>query len=151
MAVTFGRIGTTRLSGGARLVCTPDSQIAAPPADVTPNAVNWTDITDGNGPETNTQTISGINTSITLRIESNYIYNNGPFSIFVNGVEYQMGQTISNDGFYNKSVNNGDTIYFYRSGGSISETVTVKNSSDSNAVLDTFTITKTGEPPPQPD
>ena len=29
MAINFGRLGTVKLNGGARLVCTPESQITS--------------------------------------------------------------------------------------------------------------------------
>ena len=45
------------------------STTEAASTDVTPNAVNWNNIsTAGSSGQTNTQTISGINTTITLRV-----------------------------------------------------------------------------------
>lgn len=112
-------------------------------SDVIPNPVNWTDITGSGTGQTNTQTISGINTNITLRIEADY-NGNGSFNIFVNDVEYDMTFQLGDDGFYSQIVSNGNTIYFNRSSsGFVSEYVTVKNTSDSNVVLDTFTISLT--------
>lgn len=113
-------------------------------SDVIPDPLNWTNITGEGFGQTNTQTIAGINVPITLRIESDY-NGGGQSNIFVNDVEYNMADDFGNDGFHNQIVNNGDIIYFYRSSsGGASETVTVKNSSDGDVVLDTFTISLTG-------
>lgn len=113
--------------------------------DVIPNPTpDWTDISGANSGQTNTQTISGINTSIILRIESDY-NGSGQFSIFINDVEYDLVTDIETNGFSDQTVNNGDVVYFSRfSAGNVSETVTVKNNSDNNTVLDTFSITLTG-------
>lgn len=139
MAVTFGRIGTTRVGGGARLVCTPDSQIAAPPAfDVTPDAVNWNNASGAPSvATTNTQTITGIDTAITLLFSyTGNINSNDTFYI-----KNDIVTSVSSGGTF--SVNNNDTLAFRMTtsnlGASIS--VTITNVSDNNTVLDTFTLT----------
>lgn len=113
--------------------------------DVIPNPTpDWTDISGASPGQTNTQTISGINTSIILRIESDY-NGFGQFRIFINDVGYNLDTDIETNGFSDQTVNNGDVVYFSRSSaGNVSETVTVKNNSDNNTVLDTFSITLTG-------
>lgn len=135
------RANRATIVAGGRFVA-----VAPPPAnDVTPNAVDWTDITGGGAGTTNTQTISGINTTITLRIES--IYDGyGEFSIYINGTQFDLTFDIQANGFSNQSVNNGDQIYFSRASSfGSAETVTVKNASDGNVVLDTFTISLDGD------
>lgn len=124
--------------------------LSPPPSsnDVIPNALNWTNINGMSIGITNTQTISGISTGITLRIESNY-NGTGNFDVYVNDVQYDLTFDIDTYGFYNHVVNNGDTIYFYRSSAGFvpTETVTVKNASDNNTILDTFTIDLVGMDP----
>lgn len=118
--------------------------------DVTPNAVNWTDITGEGVGTTNTQTISGINTSIILRVEytGNTSITGNLANVSVNGTEYQMDSDLENNGFYIFTVNNGDSIFFRFISffGIITpQTVTIKNSSDSNSILDTFTVQLSGD------
>lgn len=115
-------------------------------SDVTPNAINWADITGLFSGSTNAQTISGINTSITLRVESNYNAV-GQFNIYIDDVVYQMAEDLNNNGYSDHVINDGDVVYFQRlsSGQPLSESVTIKNVSDGNAILDTFSITLTGD------
>ena len=147
MAVNFGRLGTVTFGRNANIVCTPESQItapAAPAADVTPNAVNWTDVSAENtgGVTSITQTINGISTTISLSITVSpsgagnstpeYSKNGGTWTPFTtNG-----GVTIT--------VNNNDTLAFRHSiyfTTTQEKTYTVTNTSDNNTVLDTFTMT----------
>lgn len=101
-------------------------------ADVTPNSVDWDDITGTGGFATSdTKTISGIDTDITISVS--YTPNTGSvfFVTYVNGSPQSTPLTISNN----------DTIYFTASafaGGSGS--VTVTNNADANTILDTFTV-----------
>lgn len=153
MAVTFGRIGTTRVGGGARLVCTPDLQIVVPPApDVTPNPTpNWTDISYNIFNSYSTQQIQGISTSITLEVSSAFtqdlyvkIDNTSPF--------YEPELTPDDYGFtkittlpYTFVVSNNQYITFACGGlFSDSATITIKNNSDGATILDTFVATTIG-------
>lgn len=107
--------------------------------DVTPNAVNWNNIdTGGSSGQTNTQTISGIDTTITLRVT--YTRDDEAYTLvtYVNGTSVGGAQAPSN---YTFTVSNGDTVYFFATGGETRDSsATVTNVSDSNAVLDTFGI-----------
>ena len=108
--------------------------------DVTPNAVNWTDVAAPGG-STNTQTITGINTAINLSISFTG-YGAGAFNVYKNDSETSLADEGSP---FTLSVSNNDQIYFYAvSVGEQTISVTVTNASDGNTVLDTFTI-NTGE------
>lgn len=107
-------------------------------ADVTPNAVNWSDITGLGSAQNTNQTIAGIDTSITLRLDrSTILIGNGTAQYSKNnGAEttFASGDTIS--------MSNNDTLYFKVNNTTFSPitgTVAVVNTSDSNALLDTFT------------
>ncbi len=109
------------------------------PGDKIPDALNWTDISEsGFAGETNTQTITGISTSIGLKVtfggvnELMYYSLNGGGPLIL----------ISGDVF---TVSNGDTVKFIadRLFDPVSDLVTVLNNSDSDTVLDTFNVTLT--------
>lgn len=126
---TSGAISLTDFYGAAAYV-----------PDVTPNAVNWTNLsgsyTNFTNITTNTQTISGIDTTITLNYSDNIPV--GTLAVFVNGV--------NPGGTGDFTVSSGDTVYFRWTvpSGTQSGTVTIINKSDGDAVIDTFTITTTG-------
>lgn len=160
MAVNFRSIGTVKLSGGGRLVCTPESQIASSGgggADVTPNPTpNWIEATynamTGQYNYT-TQQIQGIDTTITLKLEYNdtsigkvwYSINNIdpiPLEPYPPSGQPSISFTqISNNGTFTVS-NNQWVTFGLEANGSINGQflVTVRNQSDSNVVLDTFFI-----------
>lgn len=124
--------------------------------DVIPNAVNWNDIsnTSTSSVETivtgNSQTITGINTPITLEInaivdtppENGLVANldvlvNGTVAITLNIDSIGYAETIL--------VNNNDTVQFrtYHSHSfidSLGATIEVNNVSSSNTLLDSFQI-----------
>ena len=108
--------------------------------DVTPNAVNWNNLsTGGSNATTNTQTISGIDTTISLQVNFTEDRDNYTLQAFVNG-SGAAGPTNS-PGTLNFNVSNGDTVYFTASGGETRDsTATVINTSDGNTTLDTFDI-----------
>jgi hypothetical protein len=112
----------------------------APPPDVTPNAVNWNDLSTGNSTATtNTQTISGINQSITLRATFTEDRDNYTLQAIVNGS--LVGSPVNSPGNFTFTVSNNDTVAFRASGGETrNSTATITNTSDGNAVLDTFGI-----------
>lgn len=114
--------------------------VGAPPSDFTPDAVNWNNLsTGGSSATTNTQTISGIDTTITLEVNFNEDRDNYTLEAFVNGSSAD-GPT-SSPGTLTFSVSNGDTVYFTASGGETRDSsATVINTSDGNATLDTFGI-----------
>jgi hypothetical protein len=105
-------------------------------ADVTPNALNWTAASDLTS---TTQTITGINTSITLRINNSSSYSGvGYFSVYINNVGYNMAESIQNDGFFDFVVSNNDVIYFDTASSTFS--FDIINLSDGNALLDTLEL-----------
>jgi len=124
--------------------------VAAAASDVTPNAVNWTDTYSGCISVVGiSQTISGINTTINLvvtwthsgsspALASAYSKNGGAY------ITFNSGDTIS--------VANNDTLRFRMTKPTAtfytleSRTFTVKNSSDGNVTLDTFTLSTDCEP-----
>lgn len=119
----------------------------APAADVTPSNTSWwNNINNAGGTNgtTNTVTIAGINTTITLQISFNEGVDGGICSIVVNSTPVTAASyTDVNSAATTFDVSNGDTVYFSVStvGGNTSDaTATVINTSDGNAVLDTFTI-----------
>lgn len=107
--------------------------------DATPAAVNWNNIDTANASiNTNTQTITGINTTITLSWTGTEDDDGGTVSAIVNGSS--AGST-STPGSFTFTVQNNDTLYFRHvtSGGSVNVgSATVRNVSDSNTVLDTY-------------
>jgi len=106
-------------------------------ADVTPNAVNWTNVAAPGG-STNTVTITGINTAINLSISWTGYPGTGAFDVYKNDSPISLPDEGSP---YTLSVSNNDEVYFYASSsvvGTIS--VTVTNASDGNVELDTFRI-----------
>ncbi len=118
---------------------------AAPPADNTPNAVNWADIS-GVSPQGNAnQTISGIDSSITLRVEWTDVGAISPIVTY--NIDDGSPVSLSSGGTF--SINNNETLNFditaFGSGQFTSGVFTVYNESDGDAVLDTFTHAVEGE------
>ena len=111
-----------------------------PPPDVTPDAVNWNNLsTGGSNATTNTQTISGINQSITLRATFTENRDNYTLQAIVNGS--LIGSPVNSPDNFTFTVANGDTVAFRASGGETRNSVaTITNTSDGDAVLDTFNI-----------
>ena len=111
---------------------------ASSPTDKTPDAVNWANIGPGTVPQNNAnQTISGITTTITLEAfyTSGLLYyskNDGAFTFIGNGGSV--------------TVSNNDTLRWQMAPaapGTVSGTVTVRNASDGDVDLDTFTYSVT--------
>ncbi len=104
--------------------------------DVTPNSVNWGNIGPGFSPQVNSnQTISGINTTITLEV--NYTGSSVFMYYRINSGSYTL---ISSGGQF--TVSNGQTVNFQAittNPTTVSGTVTITNESDGGASLDTFT------------
>jgi hypothetical protein len=123
------------LQGLAKSICVSAKKGSA--VDVTPNAVNWTDVAAPGG-STNTVTITGINTAINLSISFTGYPGVGGFNVYKNDSE----TSLANEGSpFTLSVSNNDQIYFYAGGASVASiSVTVTNTSDGDTVLDTFTI-----------
>jgi hypothetical protein len=136
---------TTLTIGGISDTYTSTTEAAA--TDVTPSNTSWWNNIDNENDTngiTNTVTIAGINTTITLEISFNEDADGGFCSIVVNSSPVASAfYTDANSAATTFTVGNGDTVYFSVStvGGDTSDaTATVRNTSDSNTVLDTFTI-----------
>jgi len=136
--------------------------VAAVGSDVTPNAVNWADITyEGEAPAwyyTEKQ-ITGINQTITLKVEYNttfgstlyYYVSSSPGSIISGGggtdavPPTSLGMiSIANNGTF--TVSNNEYVTF----GAIigcgeNTTITVKNQSDGDSTMDTMNMQQIGE------
>ena len=130
------------------------ARAAAGGGDVTPNAVNWEDALTTRKKFPNTlvyryvnQQITGIDTSITLKVElsstgypylyykidnSSPVYSSSPTTNSFTNIVHNGTITVANNEYISFS-NVGSST------GNQSTTVTVKNTSDSNATLDTFT------------
>ena len=112
---------------------------SGPNVDVTPNAVNWGNISGSTSGTNANQTINGTSGSITISASQvggydlEYSLDGAAFTAYtapfsVNGL---AGQTLR----WQASTDGGIPA---------SGTVTVRNDSDASAVLDTFTVTLSG-------
>jgi hypothetical protein len=112
-----------------------------PPADVTPDAVDWPDTSvPGSGNNTINQTISGIASSINLEVSWTTV-----------GVPAEVVQYSINDGTpvtmasspTTFSISNGQALKFIinSSGGACTINFTIRNASDGNVILDTVSVT----------
>lgn len=112
-------MGMLGVAGRVALVKTRTSS-----ADTIPNAVNWTDVSQITPPfsiDTNSQTISGINTTIELDIT--FDFNDGAF--------YYIKNTDAPVSFESPfTVVNGDTLKFRFTGSGGSVQFNVYNNSD---------------------
>ena len=125
--------------------------------DVTPNSINWSDIGYNDGSllySYSEKQITGINQTITLRVEYNEAFGDQLYYYVSNTAGIVTGTPgdsstvsdpaslgmifIGNLGTFTVSNNQYVTFGCYPSG---IITVTVKNQSDSNATLDTFNLT----------
>ena len=121
-------------------------------ADNTPAAVNWSNVSQVGAGKNNTyvysaQQITGIGTSITLQV----VFSNTGFAALRYKIQSTSTVPASNSAPLSNSyssashngtitVSNNEYLVFASSGSSgQSTTVTVNNTSDSNATLDTFT------------
>ena len=132
-------VNTTLDINGVSDTFTSTTEAAA--VDVTPSNTSWwNDISGGFSGTTNTITITGINTTITLNVTFTEDRDNYILSALVNG---SVAGSSNSPGNYNFTVDNGDTIQFSATvtGDETRDSVaTVRNVSDSNTVLDTFGI-----------
>lgn len=109
-------------------------------SDVTPNAVNWGDIVGDPGATNGAQTISGIDTTITLQVNFTEPRDNYTLEALVNGSS--AAGPSNSPGTLTFDVTNNDSVNFRAStnGDARDGVVTVINTSDGNATLDTFTL-----------
>lgn len=167
IATELGRTGTSVSLNQADVAAlagkTTSSQIIVPndfwgksASDYTPDAVDWANITGSNGQFGHTnasKSITGINPSIVLRPTLSNLTTSGGF-LSGGEIRAHVGVTPTvlwtyNGGTTNNTitVSNNDTVYFSASVDTsgattvfLSCTVSVVNTSDSNATIDTFTI-----------
>ena len=114
-------------------------------ADVTPAAVNWANVTGEYSVTTSMLQITGIDTSITLKVSFTGTQQNQKYSV-QSSASFGTGTAIANDGTF--TVSNNQYVGFRADCGGAClstqvSTWTITNVSDGNAVLDTFTITTT--------
>lgn len=132
-------VNTTLDINGVSDTFTSTTEAAA--TDVTPSNTSWwNNISGGFSGSTNTVTIAGINTTITLNVSFTEDRDNYVLSTLVNSSSVGSSNSPGN---YNFTVQNGDTVQFTASltGDETRDSVaTVRNVSDSNTVLDTFGI-----------
>ena len=134
--------------------------------DVTPNAVNWANVSFDNDSGLHgysERQITGINQTITLQVEISqnaaggglYYFVSSNASAIVTGdatsatspIGFGMNLIASTWPVFSGSftVTNNQYVTFGTAGGFGGPTVTVKNQSDSNATLDTFAMQVYGE------
>ena len=114
--------------------------------DVTPNAVNWADDNTGNEATTTMQQITGISQDITLTVSWTGQETGGAFYYNINSTNtYNIGSHISlTSSPTSITISNNQYLGFrlyYTAGGTKTRAVTVTNSSDGGAAIDTFTLT----------
>ena len=132
------------LQGLAKSICVNAKKGSA--ADVTPNAVNWANVTgEGSNVTTSMLQITGITTTITIKVSFTGTQQNQKYSV-QSTASFGTGTAIANDGTF--TVSNNQYVGFRADcGGACASTQTstwtITNVSDSNAVLDTFVITTT--------
>ena len=102
--------------------------------DVTPNAVNWTDISSASSPAANAnQTVNGCSRSITISAA------NSGFGF----LEYRLdsGSYVTYSAPFSVNALAGQTLNWRISAfaGTVTGTITVTNDSDASTTLDTFT------------
>ena len=141
------------LQGLAHTICVFAKKASGGGADNTPSAVNWSNCGEVAAKKTTTwvysaQQITGISTSITLQVVfSNTGFTSLQYKIQSTSTVPSLGTAPAAAGYsaaaHNATitVSNNEYLVFSASGSAGSTTVTVKNTSDSNATLDTFTAT----------
>ena len=110
---------------------------------VTPNAVNWANATGGNPTQTAMLQITGITSTITLRVaysKGSGAGNDQEYSV-QSTASFGTGTFIANNGTFTISNNqylgfSSNSLSFYGT-----TTFTITNVSDGNAEIDTFQIT----------
>ena len=109
--------------------------------DVTPNAVNWANASGGIVTESAMLQISGITSTITLRVAYSGVNINQKYSV-QSTASFGTGTAIANNGTFTISNNqylgfSCESPYpFFNT-----DTFTITNVSDADAVLDTFQLT----------
>jgi len=146
------------LQGLAHTICVYAKKASGGGGDNTPAAVNWSNVSSTRVGKSTTyvysaQQITGISTSITLKTEfSNSALVEMYYKVQSTGTVPSSSSDPASNGYTNirhndtLTVSNNQYVVFgVQSGTGVttSSTITVKNNSDGNATLDTFTATKT--------
>lgn len=128
------------LQGLAKSICVNAKKGSA--ADVTPNAVDWTYYSGDTVSTTTMLQITGITTSITLRVNftADAFALNQKYSV-QSTASFGTGTAIANNGTF--TVSNGQYLGFSSetSDGFSATYWTITNVSDGNAAIDTFQTT----------
>ena len=129
-------------------------------ADIVPNPLDWNDIyfseNDNYGyGVTDTLTISGISQPITLNVAVSDIvedFYDGYLYIVINGSNGpSVHYAYTGAGSFNVNVSNGDQVSFYMDGNTLggiksgTANVTVRNVSNGDAIIDTFSFSGTAD------
>lgn len=113
--------------------------------DVTPNAINWADVNTEFTAITTMQQITGISQNITLTVSWTGQETGGGFYYNINSTNtYNSSSEIAlTSSPTSITISNGQYLGFRLVTVSVQRTraVTVTNSSDGNAAIDTFTLT----------
>lgn len=127
-----GTVTVANNSDGGTTLDTFTVSLAAS-GDVTPNAVNWADISPAGNSGTNAnQTINGITQDIELDIDTS---GSVVTVVYLNNV--------SQGAITSLTVSDGDQVYFECTNftvNPVSESVVVRNVDDGNVILDTFNV-----------
>lgn len=108
-------------------------------ADVTPDAVNWSDVTDFPSPiYTDTQQIKGISSSITLEVEIVFADSGYTLEVGVNNSNSYGGTITDVTGGGTFTVDNNQYVTFKLTGGFGTVEFKVINNSDANTTLDSI-------------
>ena len=113
--------------------------------DVTPNAVNWANVSGAQTTQTAMLQITGITETITLRVVHSGSLSNISYDVNSTASFGTLTAIASNGTF---TVSNNEYVGFQAQinfSGSATQSFTITNVSDADAVLDTFTITCTFE------
>ena len=125
------------------IIASSRPRVVAAGSDVTPNAVNWANTTGGNPTQTAMLQITGITSTITLRVSYSkdaFAGNNQEYSV-QSTASFGTGTFIANNGTFTISNNqylgfSSNSLYSFAT-----TTFTITNVSDGDAVIDTFQIT----------
>ena len=144
------------LQGLAHTICVCAKKASGGGSDYTPNAVDWGNVSQVIGKFKigtyvySAQQITGISTTFAFQITLRVVFSNTAFASLRYKIQSTSTVPASNsqptaNGYFGVShngtisVTNNQWLVFAANGNAGSTTVTVINTSDSNAILDTFT------------
>jgi len=105
--------------------------------DVTPDAIDWANISGADVANTTDETVTGIYNTIDLYYD---IVNNGAAPIVYYRIDSGTWQFLNAGSTNTFTVSNNQTVGWQvvASFGTVNSTITVKNASDAGATIDTF-------------